>query len=166
MKATILGRVMCSLFLLIPVSVFGSIAQRGMLPTKKYKELFDHVARQDSYELKLMYERLLKTYEIDLGKKNEKQDTLLHVASKNGFAEVVAFLLDIGAKTNVRGEVHQTPLHDAVYARDAKVVELLLKNGSDADAQTSGGIHLFIWLLFLALRRSLHYWSSMERIST
>ena len=72
----------------------------------------------------------------------------LHVASRLGHADIVAYLLDHGANTNRKvglcggnsvEEEGTTPLYYACYADHVKVVELLLARGADPTLSSRDG---------------------------
>jgi len=70
--------------------------------------------------------------------------TALHRAAAKGYSEIVTKLLDAGGPslvpTQLQGsDLAATPLHRAVFGGHVKVVELLLKRGSDINAQNLNG---------------------------
>jgi len=58
----------------------------------------------------------------------------LNLAAENGHAEIVTLLIAAGADVDARGEWY-SPLHSAILYGDAGMVELLLENGSAANAR-------------------------------
>ena len=69
---------------------------------------------------------------------SEKEvDTPLCLACDEGHIEVVALLLEKGAKVNAKDEDNNTPLHLACHKGHAGVVELLLINGANVNAKDS-----------------------------
>eukprot|EP00045_Choanoeca_perplexa_P013790 m.157802 g.157802 ORF g.157802 m.157802 type:complete len:116 (+) comp16456_c0_seq19:173-520(+) len=63
---------------------------------------------------------------------NDGNDTLLHVATRNGYATILSYLLEIGGQSiiNLVGEGQETALHEACYIGDAAVVKVLLDHGA------------------------------------
>ncbi|OHT12473.1 hypothetical protein TRFO_17616 [Tritrichomonas foetus] len=57
--------------------------------------------------------------------------TPLHVAAKNGFADVAKLLIDNGADVNATDNQKQTPLHSAAEDGQDEMCELLLENGAE-----------------------------------
>ena len=69
----------------------------------------------------------------------EMGNTALHLASANGVADVVAFLLAKGAKVNMQNKSLNTPLHWAALCGPFKVVQLLCEHAL-AEAPGDGKI--------------------------
>jgi len=61
---------------------------------------------------------------------NEIGDTPLHCAAAFGRIEIVALLLDRGAKIDAKNDRGNTPLHCAAGCGHTEIIELLLKNGA------------------------------------
>jgi ankyrin repeat protein len=57
------------------------------------------------------------------------------VPAGEAVGEMATLLLDRGADPNARNWVHVTPLHQAVRARNVRVVEVLLARGADPNAR-------------------------------
>ena len=55
------------------------------------------------------------------------------------FFDVLQFLLDHGADTNVQDNDFSTPLHLASFCRCSKGVQLLLKHGANPNVQSKNG---------------------------
>lgn len=70
----------------------------------------------------------------DIHERNYTQQTALHVASINGQADMVLFLINKGANTNAKAEGGFTALHEA---KTVEVAEVLLNNGADINAKTT-----------------------------
>jgi ankyrin repeat protein len=59
----------------------------------------------------------------------------LYIASRNGKAEVVRYLLDRKPDLRFHGYLGATPLHWAYFGRSEQVVDLLLAAGADPEAR-------------------------------
>ncbi|MSO89346.1 MAG: ankyrin repeat domain-containing protein [Rhodospirillaceae bacterium] len=68
--------------------------------------------------------------------------TALHLASFFGHADVVRLLVAAGARRTAvsRNKLANTPLHAAVAARRATVVDVLLAAGADPDSRETNGL--------------------------
>lgn len=68
--------------------------------------------------------------------------TALHLASFFGHADVVRLLVAAGARRTAvsRNKLANTPLHAAVAARRAAVVDILLAAGADPDSRETNGL--------------------------
>ncbi|PYR55875.1 MAG: hypothetical protein DMF85_18320 [Acidobacteria bacterium] len=64
----------------------------------------------------------------------------LHVAARQGNADMVQLLLARGAKVNVPGTLAVTPVHLAAQYDHEEAVKLLLAAGADVNARASGGL--------------------------
>jgi ankyrin repeat protein len=68
------------------------------------------------------------------------RDPPLHLAARRGHENVVALLLDYGAKINVKNIEGHTPLHSAVqYEGNISVVQILLNHGADVNTANNHG---------------------------
>nr|KAG5685639.1 hypothetical protein BaRGS_001375 [Batillaria attramentaria] len=65
--------------------------------------------------------------EMILEDKDDKGNTALHLAAKNGNTELAATLIEKGAKVDEPNSDRNTPIHLAVENRDSDVLQLLLK---------------------------------------
>ena len=61
-------------------------------------------------------------------------NTPLHLASQNGYVEVVEILLDCGVDVNARNNYNIIPLHLASHRRHPKIVQMLLDRYADVNA--------------------------------
>ena len=67
-------------------------------------------------------------------------NTALHLASANGFIEVVKYLVDeLHCDINAKNKSLSTPLSWAAFNGQKKVVEFLLEKGADFDVKNSNG---------------------------
>ena len=64
-------------------------------------------------------------------------DTLLHVASRRGHADIVHLLLEHGVDVDAQNVYKATPLHLASSRGHADIARLLLEHGADVDAQNA-----------------------------
>lgn len=62
-----------------------------------------------------------------------KDATTLHTAARNGRADVVALLLDLGASTDVEDASGERALHAAWWADSVPVARLLIERGAEID---------------------------------
>ena len=65
--------------------------------------------------------------------------TPLHVAARNGDAEIVNLLLQDGALVNARNRFNRTPLQMAVFGGHRQVAQTLLDNGARRDLRNVFG---------------------------
>lgn len=77
-------------------------------------------------------------------------ESLLHVAARNGSAQMVSLLLAYGCKTSYLNGSHFTPLHEAVARQHYAVARMLLAAGANVNAQQNAGysqspLHLALW---------------------
>ena len=65
-----------------------------------------------------------------INQRNQFGGTLLHVASANGYKEIVKFLLSKGAKVNIKNNRGVTPLDLALNYKKPEVADMLRKKGA------------------------------------
>ena len=64
----------------------------------------------------------------------------LHLACAKGDKDSAQIYIDRGANVNARDGVDRTPLHfAAANGKDLELIELLVENGADVNAQSIGG---------------------------
>jgi ankyrin repeat protein len=74
--------------------------------------------------------RFLVSNGADAGAKTDKKYTPLHYAAREGYLDIVKFLLEeAGADVNARCNGNNTPLDCAVYGNHANVEQYLLDKG-------------------------------------
>jgi ankyrin repeat protein len=61
--------------------------------------------------------------------------TALHMASGNGYIEIVKLLIDHGAEMDAQGRWSGDALQAASYCGDIEIVEFLIEHGADVNAQ-------------------------------
>lgn len=78
----------------------------------------------------------------------EPKTTLLHLAARHGRSEMVAMLLQHGARPNDTNHIGSTPLHSAAEANDREAIDALL--AADADIAVRDSMdHTVLDCLFL-----------------
>ena len=100
-----------------------------------------HIASEQASEreyLKLI--QWLIGHGADPNTGDEREETPLFPASRNGNLNATQVLLDAGAEVNRRNWQKMTPLHGASENGHDDVTELLLKGGADVDAK-----HVYDW---------------------
>ena len=102
--------------------------------------LFDAVEGRDIEKIKVLIKKF-KAKRIDLNevKTGRSNRTVLHLASWEGFLDVVELLIEAGMDVNVLDNMKRTPLMRASYEGQKKVVEFLLDKGALVDLQNIGG---------------------------
>jgi ankyrin repeat protein len=80
--------------------------------------------------------KVMKADRTWINKKDEEQCAPLHHAARFGHVEVVSWLLANGAEVNATAYNQFTPLH---FARNVKVVGLLIQYKADLNAWSAGG---------------------------
>ncbi len=80
----------------------------------------------------------VETTGVDINTQDKEGRTALHLTS-NG--DIVKFLLDKGAKPNIRDNQGQTPLHRIVFRDNLnlRLIDLLLESGADLNIQDRDG---------------------------
>ena len=76
-----------------------------------------------------------------LSKKDYLKRTILYIAARNGYYDLVKYLIEIGADINEIQSTGSTPLHAASYFGHESVVKLLLENGSNPYIKNSYNIY-------------------------
>lgn len=73
------------------------------------------------------------------------EQTMLHMASSNGHAEIVSDLLAAGADKDAQDLNGRTPLYHAVAARHPEIVRSLIAAGADTDVKDHNGWTALHW---------------------
>lgn len=76
------------------------------------------------------------------------EEPILFHAIRGGDREVVAYLLEQGAKLEVQGRLQQAPLHVAAYIGHADVAEALIGQGADVNEKGPWGETALHWAAF------------------
>lgn len=99
----------------------------------------------DGTQLKSIFERY-RTHPdflgIDLTGVNQPgavDDTIFHMAARNGSLEDIRALLAAGAQVNLVGDLGHTALHYAAMFGRTEIVRELLRNGADASKKNEFG---------------------------
>uniref|UniRef100_A0A8C8SU28 Ankyrin repeat protein n=1 Tax=Pelusios castaneus TaxID=367368 RepID=A0A8C8SU28_9SAUR len=106
-----------------------------------FSSIFDAAAKGDLSDL----EKVLK--ENDINAVNSSNETLLHIAAANGHVAIIEYLINKGAKLEVKDKKGRTPLHRAAEKGQDDAVKVLLQAGAyiyglDKDAKTP--LHLAV----------------------
>ena len=108
------------------ISIWSSVTWTPVVPVDAY--CFTAVRRGDVRAL----QKGFSTGNFGVYDIMPNGSSLLHVAVQCNHFEVVAMLLEQGAKVNVTNDVGDTALHEAVkYAVDLVIVDVLLRHGAD-----------------------------------
>ena len=97
----------------------------------KYSEVFSTLRKKNSSNKDNL--EMVNRYLSNGGKINQRNQfggTLLHVASANGYREIVKFLLSKGAKVNIKNNRGVTPLDLALNYKKPEVADMLRKKGA------------------------------------
>ncbi|WP_157636187.1 ankyrin repeat domain-containing protein [Burkholderia ubonensis] len=88
-------------------------------------------------QLKFVFEKY-KTHPEFLGleltdpnQRGAVDDTLLHLAARNGAIEDMKVLIDAGVDVNIAGDLGNTPLHQAAMMKQLESVKFLLMRGAN-----------------------------------
>lgn len=66
---------------------------------------------------------------------------LLHAAAQGGIDWLVRDMLEGGGDVNERDDEGHTPLHEAVYAGQVSICQVLIERGADVNARITGGTY-------------------------
>ncbi len=81
----------------------------------------------------------LVSFGIDPNAIGRKKCTALHYSIKFQQTEVIKFLLEIGAKTDIQTEAYELPTHYALKTDNLVALQLLLKTGADPKSFDKAG---------------------------
>ena len=73
------------------------------------------------------------------------REPVLFTAIRKGHIAIAKFLLDNGAKLNVKGKYKEPPLHAAAYSGHKDVIALLLRKGADVNRKGAHGEQALHW---------------------
>lgn len=108
-------------------------------PSKDIKQFLTAAEQGDLSEIQSM---ITKVPVDSIDPDDPLESTALHLASENGHANVVTWLLNSKADINKRRQdIHKrTPLHLAAANNHANVVEVLVEHGCEIDAVGTAGM--------------------------
>lgn len=99
----------------------------------EYQDLLEAVVKGKNSDIQTMYEHGNDIFATD--QSDSSDNTLLHLAVKNGRKATVELLLKYGIDINSLNKSHETPLHHAVSIKDEndamEIVELMLLKGAN-----------------------------------
>jgi len=116
------------------------LLSRGANPEPGLRYLEQAVKNEPTIEII----QFLVSKGADVKTKNERGDTLLHLAMMRGSPEVVKFLVSKGADVNAKDSNGGTPLHwvagERMHTREhVEVAKFLVSQGADVNAKNSNG---------------------------
>jgi ankyrin repeat protein len=71
--------------------------------------------------------------------RDSDNDSLLHIAARNGDRCAVELLLEAGVDANLLGDMGSTPLHYAKEKQHSEVAKLLIEHGAREDIRNEFG---------------------------
>lgn len=99
----------------------------------EYADLLEAVTKGKNSDIQTMYEHGNDIFALD--KTDSSDNTLLHVAVRNGNLETVELLIRLGINGNALNKNHETPLHHAVSLKEEEkalqIIEFMLMKGSN-----------------------------------
>eukprot|EP00041_Stephanoeca_diplocostata_P017893 m.369296 g.369296 ORF g.369296 m.369296 type:complete len:494 (-) comp20848_c0_seq1:430-1911(-) len=123
----------------LPVDLAEGTKTKAILETEMQSMGFDDKQREkllgrDEFAFKAQVTGAINTG-ADLNMRGWNQESLLHVAACNGWADTAKQLIDAGCDVNAQDEDGDTPLHLAAFFEQYKMVELLGESGANANAK-------------------------------
>ena len=126
------------------ISIYSSLNIKGRYQkiegTTKYsilkKDIFFYTLIGETEKVKMLFNINPKKI---MKEKDEMKRTLLYIAAKSGYMNLVKFFLNNGANVNEVQFTKSTVLHVACYYNHKHVVELLLEYGSDLEKKNEFG---------------------------
>ena len=106
------------------------------------KELYQAVKSNNYDEIKKLIEAgatIFKGNSKEFKLYSEDEDTPLHIATKNGFLNIIKLLVENGAIIDATNRKEQTPLHWAVHNGYSDIINYLLAHGADINAKENEG---------------------------
>ncbi len=124
-------------YLKLLVAVIGIVVFSSVSAVSKKFELHQAVIDKD---ISLVTRLLSKGAEInELGSRFFGNGSALHLAVREGYADIAKLLLDRGAEVDVLDPFDVTPLHNAAWNGNIDLFKLLLDAGADINASTYDG---------------------------
>lgn len=95
--------------------------------------------RDDAYLHTSYIVDILRSYDVFINAQDDDDLSILHHAVDSGLLEVVKTLLELGANTEIHGEVGDRPIHYATSSSKVSVdmIKILLEAGCDVNAKNS-----------------------------
>jgi hypothetical protein len=115
-----------------------------MISIESFVPLVGAVQRDDLEEVKA---RVMMRAKVNARDKGQDGITALHAAVENGNIEIIQFLLDSGAKTNIRDFQKRTPLMMMDSDATAEIFDLLIRYGAKVqlvDSEKNTVLHHFV----------------------
>ncbi|XP_068900463.1 putative ankyrin repeat protein RF_0381 [Tenebrio molitor] len=110
-----------------------------ILSNEKHKNYLIEHTRVLSTMCSFKFGKILKIHQIDLNGVDCDKRTPLHHACESNSLEAIEFLIQSGAKLNVRSKNDETPLHCALNRCSLEVIQLLIQNGADMNIRDASG---------------------------
>ncbi len=110
---------------------------------------------------------------VDVNKKDKLKNTILTIASWNGYKEICSLLLENGANVNIKNNYGETALTIASYLKHKEVCLILIENGANIEEKDADGDTALIWacrseckeMVSLLISSGCYYSSRYKRIS-
>ena len=110
--------------------------EKDLPPGRPSEHLLNYAGKGDLEVVKYIIEK----YRIDPNRpRTENGGTALYQAARNGYSDIVAYLLNKGADPNITNNSNVTPLFIAVSNGHEEVVKLLVEKGADPNIINSYG---------------------------
>ncbi|KAK2766077.1 neural precursor cell expressed, developmentally down-regulated [Arachnomyces sp. PD_36] len=110
------------------------------------KLLLEHGVNADDNTLRLAalegHEKVLRhllDFGADVGRKYQRQRTIMHIAAERGLERIVQILIEHGADIEARDTEGKTPLRAAARQGHVDVVRRLLENGANIESKAHDG---------------------------
>ena len=113
--------------------------QKDQLERQRQRGEDEEEYRRETEQANSRIELLLEFYGTDAETELPAGLTRLHVAAREGHADIAELLLQAGADVNAKGQDGQTPLHVAAVGGHTELAKLLLEHGVDANASDKHG---------------------------
>ncbi len=94
---------------------------------------------------------VLQRGHYDLSERDSQKQTALHIATIEGYYDIVDLLLKYRAEVDSRADEDDTPLHWAARHGHVDIARLLVENGADLEARGTNQFTPLHWALFMGL---------------